>query len=189
VKQPTPFNNTGDYTLLTGHALMVGQPQWAATAGVYRGPGTIRAQDRVFDGGLQLSDHVFDRYFDDAVKPEDAASAMDHRFVPLNDLEAYLAKNRHLPSMPSRSDWEAGERSSLGELSTGLWRTVEEQALYIAELERDLRVMEELTFTKGLTPEEWQRMRQDVERSPRLTDDQRKALLTRLEQLNQRSKP
>lgn len=189
VKQPTPFNNTGDYTLLTGHALMVGQPQWAATAGVYRGPGTIRAQDRVFDGGLQLSDHVFDRYFDGTVKPEEAASAADHRFIPLNDLEGYLAENRHLPSMPSRSDWEAGEQASLGELSTGLWRTVEEQALYIAELERDLRVLEELTFNKGLTQEEWQRMRQDVERSPRLTDEQRKALLARLEQLNQRSKP
>jgi len=189
VKQPTPFNNTGDYTLLNGHALMVGTPQWAATAGVYRGPGTIRAQDRVFDAGLQLSDHVFDRYFDDAVKPEDAVSAADHRFVPLNALEGYLADNRHLPSMPSRAEWEVGDRTSLGELSTGLWRTVEEQALYIAELERDLRVLEEMTFANGLTQEEWRRMRQDVERSPRLTDDQRKALLDRLEQLNQRSKP
>ena len=189
VKQPTPFNNTGDYTLLSGHALMVGTPQWAATAGVYRGPGTIRAQDRVFDGGLQLSDHVFDRYFDGTAKPEEAASAADHRFIPLNDLEGYLAENRHLPSMPSRSDWEAGEQASLGELSTGLWRTVEEQALYIAELERDLRLLEELTFNKGLTQEEWQRMRQDVERSPRLTDEQRMALLARLEQLNERSKP
>ncbi len=189
VKQPTPFNNTGDYTLLNNHALMVGTPQWAATAGIYRGPGTVRAQDRVLDGGLQLSDHVFDRYFDEAVRPEDAAAAADHRMVPLNDLEGYLAEQRHLPSMPSRNAWEAGQHASLGELGTGLWRTVEEQALYIAELERDLRVLEEMAFAKGLTDDEWHRMRQDVERSPRLTDDQRKALLARLEQLNLSTKP
>ncbi len=189
VKQPQPINNSADYTLVPGHALMVGTPTWAGTAGVFRGPGTVRAQDRVFDGGLQLSDHVFDRYFDAAIRPEDAASAADHRYVPLNQLEGYLEENRHLPSMPSRTEWEAGERNSLGELSTGLWRTVEEQALYIAELERDVRALEDLAFAKGLSSEELQRMRKDVERSPRLTADQKSALLARMQQLNERSKP
>ena len=42
----------------------------AISDAAYRGPGTIRAMRAVYDGTTQLSDHVFDSYFDGEVAPE-----------------------------------------------------------------------------------------------------------------------
>ncbi|MBK9194149.1 MAG: hypothetical protein IPO17_03985 [Flavobacteriales bacterium] len=108
----------GTYVHYTG-GLLVGQAAWAVQPGIYRGPGVIRAQKGVFDGNAQLSDHVFDRYFDGAPRAEEAH--LGKPMLPLAQLEGYLAEKRHLPSMPSRQEWETHGKQSLGELSTGLW--------------------------------------------------------------------
>ncbi|MCB0790639.1 MAG: hypothetical protein H6595_01805 [Flavobacteriales bacterium] len=180
VKVPSPFNSSGDYALYSGGALMVGDAAWAAAN--YRGPGTIRAENKVYDGATQLTDHVFDRYFDHTVRPEDARAAAGYNYVPLNDLKGYLEENRHLPSMPSRTDWEGGAKEPVGSLSTGIWETVETQALYIAELERDLKVLESLAYDKGISKADLEAMMNDVRQSPRLTEDQRSRLLADLQE-------
>ncbi|MBK7753880.1 MAG: hypothetical protein IPI41_15130 [Flavobacteriales bacterium] len=185
VKNATPLTLNADVVQYRG-GIMIGSTAWAAAN--YRGPGTVRAQQKVHDGGLVISDHVFDRYFDGEVRPEDAHAAKDRTAVGLNDLENYLAEHRHLPAMPSRSEWNALGKASLGEISTGIWETVETQALYITELERDLRVLEDMAFDGRMSEAELDRMKADVQRSPRLSDDQKTALLAQLQQRYVRSK-
>ena len=141
--------------------------------GAYRGPGTIRASLGVYDGNTQLSDHVFDRYYDGDVKPEDARSAEDYAYVGLPELKSYLEQERHLPNMPSREEWELHGTRSLGELQTGLWESVETQALYITELENDLSALESLAFGKLKSADEINQLIGDVQKSRRLTEAQK----------------
>ncbi len=168
------------YTLYEG-ALMLGDSTWAATN--YRGPGVIRAKNGAYDGSTLLSDHIFDRYFDGAVRPEDEAAAAGVAWVGLPDLKEHLATHRHLPNMPSREEWERTGGKSLGELQTGLWQTAEMQALYIAELERDLRALETAVIGSDHSPETIRRQLQEVRNSRRLSEAQKLHLTNALERL------
>lgn len=149
--------------------------------GAYKGPGTIRASLGVYDGNTALSDHVFDRYFTGDVKPEDVHSAREYTYVELPTLKNYLQEERHLPNMPSREEWESHGSRSLGELQTGLWESVETQALYITELEKDLTALELLAFGDLKDPQEVQRLIDDVEKSRRLTEAQKLHLTNALQ--------
>lgn len=141
--------------------------------GNYRGPGTIRASKEVYDGNTQLSDHVFDRYFDGDVAPQDVEQAEGYTYIGLRDLKGYLQKERHLPNMPSREEWDLHGSPSLGQLQTGLWESVETQALYITQLEKDLSALESLSFGKLSDPDEIERLISDVKNSRRLTEAQK----------------
>ncbi len=148
----------------------------------YRGPGSIRARVAVYDGNTFLSDHVFDRYFDGEVRPEDHQASQGYAYIGVNQLKDYLQKNRHLPNMPSREEWEAQGAPSLGTLQTGLWESVESQALQITELETDLRAMESLAFGRRATVEELNAMFTDVKESRRLTEAQKLHLVEAIQQ-------
>lgn len=150
----------------------------------YRGPGSIRASIAVYDGNTLLSDHVFDRYYDGDVAPEDVAAAEQYDDVSLPELKNYLEKERHLPNMPSREEWELHGNASLGRLQTGLWESVETQALYITELEKDLSALEAMAFGNLKDPAELEELIGSVMNSRRLTEAQKlhltHALQTRL---------
>lgn len=179
VKTPTPTPNTGDYVKYTG-ALVVGDAVWASTN--YHGPGTVSAQNEVYDSNGELADYVFDDYFDHKVRPEDAKAAAHYSYVPLDELRDQLEQDRHLPSMPSRSEWDNGGRRSLGSLSNGLWATVETQALYIGELENDLKVLEALASEAPMTSDKAADLKERVEKSPRWSEEQRAWLIDLLQQ-------
>ncbi|HMQ77185.1 MAG TPA: hypothetical protein PKE21_14045, partial [Flavobacteriales bacterium] len=53
----------------------------------------------------------------------------------------YVERERHLPTIPGRSDWEMQGPFSLDDLNTRLWVTVEEQALYIKELNERMNLL------------------------------------------------
>lgn len=174
------------YTLYEG-SLLLGDATWADTS--YRGPGVIRAQSGVYDGNTLLSDHIFDKYYDGAVQPADAASAQGVVMVGLTDLKEHLATERHLPGMPSRAEWEESGSKSLGELQTGLWQTAEMQALYIAELERDLRALETAVLGQDIAPADAQRLLEEVRTSRRLTEAQKLHLTAALQRLSATETP
>lgn len=161
---------------------MIGNPTWASSAPNYRGPGTVHARSAVYDGNLQLNDHVFDRYYDGKVQPMDEQAAATYTHVPLSELKPYRAEERHLPNMPSRSTWNTEGMPSVGQLQNGLWKEVETQALYITELERDLGSLERIAFGEALTEEERATLRAEIQRSPRLTEQQKMHLNAALEQ-------
>ncbi len=152
--------------------LMIGSAAWLAGA-AFQGPGTIKVERGVYDAGLLLSDHVFDQYFDGAPQAQDAEAAKGYAYVGLDQLRQRLQTDRHLPNMPSRSQWEASGGASLGTIATGLWETVEDQALYITQLEQDLGTLEDLQFGNNLQPAEAQRLIAEINASKRLSQAQK----------------
>ncbi|MBX2983502.1 MAG: SprB repeat-containing protein [Flavobacteriales bacterium] len=58
-----------------------------------------------------------------------------HALMPLPELRAYLQANRHLPGLPSAAQVEARQGVELGDMQRKLVQVVEEQALYILQLE------------------------------------------------------
>lgn len=171
VQTPSVVQRDANYIWYDG-GVAVGSPAWLAT-NPQKGPGTVVAQQGVFDGNVRLSDHVFDRYFDGAVRPGDAAAAEGYAYVGLDRLRERLAADRHLPNMPSRSQWEAKGGASLGTITTGLWQSVEDQALYISQLEQDLRALEELAFGTAIGPAEAEELIARIQASRRLSDAQK----------------
>lgn len=101
--------------------LIVGSP-----TGGDKGAGTINAQ-AVYDDNTLLTDYVFEP---------------DYQILPIAEMEAYYQDNLHLPTIPGRDEWQRRGAFSLGELATRLWETVEVQAIYIAQLNRRLEVLE-----------------------------------------------
>jgi hypothetical protein len=171
IKSPSVVPGNANYIQYDG-GLMIGSPTWLATA-TYRGPGTIKVENGLYDAGVLLSDHVFDRYFDGTVRPEDAQAAQGYSYVGLDQLRQQLERDRHLPNMPSRAQWEARGGESLGKLATGLWETVENQGLYIAQLEKDLSSLEEISFGKTLDRQEADRLIAEIQASKRLSEAQK----------------
>lgn len=66
----------------------------------------------------------------------------DHALLPLADLRTFLQHNHHLPGIPSACELEASGGVAVGEMQRALVRTVEEQALYILQLEERLQRLE-----------------------------------------------
>lgn len=182
VRQPGFAVGHSDYVNYDG-ALLVSHPNsnWPTTSSpVLKGPGVIAAQYGVYDNLVQLNDHVFDLYFDGTVKPEDAAAAAAYTHVELDELKAYLASERHLPNMPSRSTWEKEGAPSLGQMSNRLWQTVEDQALYIMELERELSSLE----NKVLNSEDPRATIAAIKASTLLSDQEKERLIATVRELD-----
>ena len=58
-----------------------------------------------------------------------------HALMPMGDLRSFLTKHRHLPGIPPAKELEAQGGIDLGEMQRNLLKAVEEQALYILQLE------------------------------------------------------
>ena len=58
--------------------------------------------------------------------------------MTLAELEKYIAKNKHLPELPSAKEIEKNEGYELGDMQTKLVQKVEEQTLYILSLQKQM---------------------------------------------------
>lgn len=149
---PTCLNTiTADY-LLSSVPVLIGSPAWAATSpSPYsnKGPGTLVAQVAVWGGNTMLSDHVFDRYFDGSVRAEDG-HASNYRYTPLKNMVNYVEREHRLPTMDGRDQWADFGAPSIDHLTNQLWVTVEEQALYIKELNERLDLLQKYLIEKRL---------------------------------------
>ncbi|MCU0319416.1 MAG: hypothetical protein MUE88_05000 [Flavobacteriales bacterium] len=68
----------------------------------------------------------------------------DHALLSLPDLRTYLKQEKHLPGIPSATEVAVADGVELGDMQRRLLRTVEEQALYILQLEERLARLEQL---------------------------------------------
>lgn len=143
----------GQY-LYSENGIMVGSAAWAAAGPPlgqnFKGPGTISAQKSVFGGAVLLSDHVFDRYYDNTIRAEDAQSAMGYMHYPIREMARYVERERHLPTIAGRAQWDENGRFSVDQLTTQLWVTVEEQSLYIQELNARMDALQQFLVEKRL---------------------------------------
>jgi hypothetical protein len=77
----------------------------------------------------------------------DYVFAEGYRLMPLEDLRKFIKRNHHLPGIPSAAALEEQGGVALGDMQRNLVRTVEEQALYILELEDKLQRLEQRMST------------------------------------------
>jgi len=91
------------------------------------GNGYVYARDiHVELGTFPLPDYVFNK---------------NYSLMPLGEVENYIKKNNHLPDVPSAS--EVKEKGlDLGEMDATLLKKVEEQTLYIIDLQKQLTEMQ-----------------------------------------------
>ena len=88
--------------------------------------GKIHAKEIILDTNIPLPDYVF---------------APDYKRKSLLEMEDYIKANSHLPNMPSAT--EVQEKGlNTGEIINKLLQTVEEQMLYIIELEKRITGLE-----------------------------------------------
>lgn len=144
-----------DY-LFSQNGVMIGDATWAASAHgsaphrMFKGPGTISAQKSVWAGGVLLSDHVFDHYYDGTIRPEDAVQAQGYEQMSIPAMADYMEQNRHLPTIDGRDEWNANGTFSLDKLTNQLWVSVEQQALYIKELNERMEALQQYLVEKRL---------------------------------------
>lgn len=78
----------------------------------------------------------------------DYVFAADYNLKPLDEVESYIKKNKHLPNIPSAKEVEA-EGLNLGEMQVKMMEKIEELTLYIIELkhenEKQEKMIEELS--------------------------------------------
>ncbi len=103
------------------------------TSGVYRlyVEGGIATRDIKVKTGL-WPDFVFDTGYD---------------LMPLSELRAFVQRNRHLPGIPSASEVDADGGVEVGDLQRRMLETIEQQALYILQLEERLQQLEQRVTT------------------------------------------
>jgi hypothetical protein len=144
-----------DY-LVAQQGVMIGDATWAGSADgaaphmKFKGPGTISAQKSIWGGTLLLSDHVFDMYYDGEVRPEDAKQADSYTRHSVKEMANYVERERHLPTIDGRSEWQTNGPFSLDKITTQLWVTVEDQALYIKELNERMDALQQFLVEKRL---------------------------------------
>jgi len=81
--------------------------------------GTIRAKEIMVDTGW--SDFVFEE---------------NYRLPPLNEVEHFISKNKHLPGVPTEAEVkESGV--TLGNISSKLLQKIEELTLYVIQLNKE----------------------------------------------------
>jgi hypothetical protein len=74
----------------------------------------------------------------------DYVFAKDYNLLPLQEVEQFISENQHLPNVPSAAEVEANG-VELGEMNAILLKKIEEQMLYIIDLQKQI---DELKTTK-----------------------------------------
>lgn len=75
----------------------------------------------------------------------DYVFAPNYSLLSFDELRYYLRANRHLPGIPSEAEVQAAGGIDVGDLQTRILRVVEEQALYILQLEERIKALEQTT--------------------------------------------
>ena len=85
------------------------------------------------DGGIATRDvKVTANVFPDYV------FATDYKLTPIEELERYIKKHQHLPNIQSAKEVEKNDGFEIGDMQIKLLKTVEEQTLYIIDLQKQL---------------------------------------------------
>lgn len=108
--------------------LVIGEPEFG-NSGVYKA---------IIDGGVACRDVLVKTgpFPDYVFQP-------DYALMPLGALRTYLHENSHLPGIPSATEVEEKGGVEVGDLQVRMLRALEEQALYILQLEERLQAAEE----------------------------------------------
>jgi hypothetical protein len=105
--------------------------------------GKIHAQEVLVDlDGAVAPDYVFEKYFNgfSEMMPE-------YRLISLEELEAFLKENKHLPNVPSAETMQA-EGISLKTMNLILLQKIEELTLYTIQQQKEIDALKEKNHKK-----------------------------------------
>lgn len=88
--------------------------------------GLIRAREVKVDLSIIPPDYVFDP---------------NYILIPINDLEIFLKKHKHLPNIPSADEMTAKGGVNMGEMQLKLLEKVEELTLYVIQLNTEIECL------------------------------------------------
>ncbi|MEZ4817172.1 MAG: hypothetical protein R2776_04285 [Flavobacteriaceae bacterium] len=95
--------------------------------------GNLRVNGDVVTDTATYPDYVFEKYYEGT-----SALKSDYTFMNLEDLEQFIAKEKHLPNVKSYQEVEqAGMTISVGEMTVTNLEKIEEAFLYIIELKKE----------------------------------------------------
>lgn len=100
--------------------------------------GKIHTQEVLVDlDGAVAPDYVFENYFNgfSEMMPE-------YRLISLEELEAFLRENKHLPNVPSAATMQA-EGISLKTMNLILLQKIEELTLYTLQQQKEINALKE----------------------------------------------
>lgn len=123
-------NGTDVYRTNTEGKVFIGMnPCPSCTTGSYRlyVEGGIKARE-IKVTAIPFPDFVFDKKY---------------KLRSLPELEQYISENKHLPNIPSAAEIEKNEGIEIGDMQTKLLQTIEEQALYIIDLQKQMNLLKE----------------------------------------------
>jgi hypothetical protein len=114
----------------------------------------INAQGKVGIGTVPpLTSSIYKLYVADGIATRDVfvtantwpdyVFAPEHKLMPLTELRTFLNQNRHLPGIPSAAEVEEKGGVEVGDLQVRLLKVLEEQALYILQLEERINALEQ----------------------------------------------
>ncbi len=78
----------------------------------------------------------------------DFVFANDYHLKPLSEIESFVKQNKHLPGVASESEMKANG-VQLGEMNIKLLEKVEELTLYVIELEKKVKALENENKNRG----------------------------------------
>lgn len=89
---------------------------------------------------VNISDYVFDYYYDGKLRTEDAKKYPDFKILTLADAETFIKNNRHLPYIDGRTQWEKYSKLPLEKLVSQQWVALE--VLWLHTLEQQMQIDE-----------------------------------------------
>ena len=141
---PLPLENYDDNSLFIGFNSTI-PTVVVKPAGAQNSTGSVGIATTIVPSGYKLA--VNGKIICEEVKVKkylnwDRVFASDYPLISIAELKEFLIANKHLKSVPSYSEMQKEDGVNVGEMQMSLLRTVEEQALYIIQLNDRLERVE-----------------------------------------------
>ncbi|WP_051285478.1 hypothetical protein [Aequorivita capsosiphonis] len=105
--------------------------------------GIIHTQEVLVDlDGAVTPDYVFQKYFEGY-----SETMPEYKLISLEELEAFLKENHHLPNVPSALKMQE-EGMSLKEMNLLLLQKIEELTLYTLQQQKEIETLKEKISSK-----------------------------------------
>lgn len=110
--------------------------------------GKIHAQEVLVDlNGAVAPDYVFESYFNGF-----SEAMPEYKLISLEELEAFVKKNNHLPNVPSAETMQ-NEGIPLKEMNLILLQKIEELTLYTLQQQKEIDALKQLVHTSETVKE------------------------------------
>ncbi|AFL81527.1 hypothetical protein Aeqsu_2062 [Aequorivita sublithincola DSM 14238] len=110
--------------------------------------GKIHTQEVLVDlNGAIAPDYVFESYFNGF-----SEAMPEYKLISLEELEAFVKKNNHLPNVPSAETMQ-NEGIFLKEMNLILLKKIEELTLYILQQQKEIDVLKQLVLSSETVKE------------------------------------